>query len=952
MKDNKIKIFLLAFLITVISLPVIVFADSREYNGLIYYDYGNYVHITGVNENVPTVVEIPSYIDGKKVSSIYGINGEYGDKIEKIIIPSDIDINYIGQNAFEGMDSLVTVEIYANIKTIESEAFANCPKLREVILPDSLNYIYNGAFYNDVSLESITIPDNVYDLGGGAFRGHGVFQNCYNLKEVKLPSNLQTIGTRAFYKTTSLSKITLPELKVQTQDYNIGDEAFAYSGLTEIEIPYSYYRLNHLGEYLFYKCKNLKKVTFLGKDDYRLVISTGMFEDCINLKIVNFNDNNLYIGDYSFKGTTSLETIDLSKASYIGDEAFAYSGVKNIALTAEKIGNSAFINSSLETVEMNLNYFEKIGDLAFANCKNLNKFTLRSYVNEDDLGNNIFKNTNVTLYTRENDYIKKYAEQNNIKYVFLDEASSREIDSIPVQKYTGKEIKPKVIVRVKDKVLVEGVDYEVTYSNNIEVGQGQIYIKGKGIYDFQNWNSFYIEKNLDDGLHLNSSYDFEYFKNGKIDTTFTGIVEYNDSERQYLNGLYYVKNGIVDSAYTDLVYHKGEWRYVSGGKVDDSYTGLATNKNGTYYVQQGEISFAYSGSWLSDYCVSKDNCSEAFILKNSKVDTDANGLKYLFGKWYYFKRGMVDSNYSGFFTNKNGTYYVSNGKVNFDYNGLVYYNKKWTPVVNSKVNNNYTGVLANKNGKYLTQKGEITFKYNGFYKEGNKVYKIKNSKVDTTFTGLKSFNGTWYYFVKGENALDYTGYASNSNGTYYVQKGIITFKYNELVKYNGKWTAIVNSKVVPNYTGISSNRQGNYYLENGVLSFKYNGTYKASTGDIYTFKNSRQDVDFTGLKLVNDTWYYFEKGVTDYTYTGYANNSNGTYYVEKGKITFKYNGLVYYNGKWTAIVKSKIQPKYTGLSTNKNGTYYLKNGEVQFGFSGTVTLNGKTYTIVNGKVKM
>ena len=56
------------------------------------------------------------------------------------------------------------------------------------------------------------------------------------------------------------------------------------------------------------------------------------------------------------------------------------------------------------------------------------------------------------------------------------------IDPIPDEIYSGKEIKPQPVVRDGDRVLTEGVDYEVEYRNNTEVGEAEVVIKGKGNY--------------------------------------------------------------------------------------------------------------------------------------------------------------------------------------------------------------------------------------------------------------------------------------------------------------------------------------------------------------------------------------------------------------------------------------------------------------------------------------
>ncbi|MBQ4579891.1 MAG: hypothetical protein IJA83_04460 [Clostridia bacterium] len=56
------------------------------------------------------------------------------------------------------------------------------------------------------------------------------------------------------------------------------------------------------------------------------------------------------------------------------------------------------------------------------------------------------------------------------------------ITDIADQVYTGEEIKPEVTVTMGNKTLVEGTDYDVTYSNNVNVGEATVTVTGKGNY--------------------------------------------------------------------------------------------------------------------------------------------------------------------------------------------------------------------------------------------------------------------------------------------------------------------------------------------------------------------------------------------------------------------------------------------------------------------------------------
>lgn len=61
-----------------------------------------------------------------------------------------------------------------------------------------------------------------------------------------------------------------------------------------------------------------------------------------------------------------------------------------------------------------------------------------------------------------------------------------EIEDIPDQKYTGSEVKPKVVLKDNNYTLIEDVDYYLYYENNVECGNNAIiYILGDGYYNIE-----------------------------------------------------------------------------------------------------------------------------------------------------------------------------------------------------------------------------------------------------------------------------------------------------------------------------------------------------------------------------------------------------------------------------------------------------------------------------------
>ena len=60
--------------------------------------------------------------------------------------------------------------------------------------------------------------------------------------------------------------------------------------------------------------------------------------------------------------------------------------------------------------------------------------------------------------------------------------SQASVSSIRNQTYSGKEITPSIVVKEKKKILTEGIDYQVFYENNVEIGTATVIISGLGDY--------------------------------------------------------------------------------------------------------------------------------------------------------------------------------------------------------------------------------------------------------------------------------------------------------------------------------------------------------------------------------------------------------------------------------------------------------------------------------------
>ena len=135
-------------------------------------------------------------------------------------------IAYIGKEAFKDCDRLHQVILPSSMKEIGKSAFAGCSSLKSIALPKKLGKIESGAFRN-TGLKSLEIPKSVYWIGKEMLAG------CKQLEQITIPDNIDSIPEGLLEGCTSLSKIYL-----HNQLSGIGDRAFAgCSSLILLVIP-------------------------------------------------------------------------------------------------------------------------------------------------------------------------------------------------------------------------------------------------------------------------------------------------------------------------------------------------------------------------------------------------------------------------------------------------------------------------------------------------------------------------------------------------------------------------------------------------------------------------------------------------------------------------------------------------------------------------------------------
>ena len=101
----------------------------------------------------------------------------------------------------------------------------------------------------------------------------------------------------------------------------------------------------------------------------------------------------------------------------------------------------------------------------------------------------------------EQDHLNIFEENNKIKYgdgINIASATVTGIES--AYQYSGKEIKPEIMVMLEGKVLIKDTDYSVEYLNNVTPGTAAVKVIGRGAYEGSKTVKFVIEKKAVEGF--------------------------------------------------------------------------------------------------------------------------------------------------------------------------------------------------------------------------------------------------------------------------------------------------------------------------------------------------------------------------------------------------------------------------------------------------------------------
>lgn len=315
-------------------------------------------------------------------------------------------------------------------------------------IPDAEVEITKFGVNSPNGMTSVVLPEKATVIGKEAFSQNALVRVDF--------TGITSIGGSAFYG-NDLVEAILPDTVTE-----MGDGAFSANDITEVRLS--------------------SGVT---------VIPAGAFSMNIRLDHVTIPNTVTEIGQTAFAGArlTSLEIPD--SVTKIGMKAFHLHHLTSLVIpgSVKEIGESAFEGTYKATTLKTLvieEGVESIGKYAFKEAL-LEEVAFPNSiktVGEKPFLNNKGKDgSHIVEVTTQNKEHRNFTDEtyviNYTGKIGLDEVEDKVKLSFDKADYTGKEIKPEVTI----DGLKEGTDFEVSYTDNVELGVGHVIIKGIGKYE-------------------------------------------------------------------------------------------------------------------------------------------------------------------------------------------------------------------------------------------------------------------------------------------------------------------------------------------------------------------------------------------------------------------------------------------------------------------------------------
>lgn len=394
--------------------------------------------------------------------------------------------------AFRECTALETVNV-PSLTVLPEYCFYGCTSLKSV-KANACTDVERYCFYGCESLESFEAPlcDYVYEYA---------FYGCSSLESVDM--KLVTINDCSFANCTSLKNVNFEKTRY------IEDNAFA--GCTSLEIV-NLCGVTRIRPYAFSGCTGLTLAIF---DNTECTIYNNAFANCPNLTFDCEEDSAAY--NYAIANNIPFTAIKVS----FQNDTYEYTGseiepsiivsISGMALTYNEDYTLTFENNIEKgTAKVTVHFignFEGLRDaertfrIVACNVKNVQiEYVVDNEYSGEEVKPKVVVKYGGKVLTEGTDYTINYNSSTDAGSMFFTIKGKgnytgsvdcyyniirRDIAEATVSKnndmvYTGEGLTPKPVITWNGFTLVEDVDYEIRYFENVNAGYGTMVIYGMG----------------------------------------------------------------------------------------------------------------------------------------------------------------------------------------------------------------------------------------------------------------------------------------------------------------------------------------------------------------------------------------------------------------------------------------------------------------------------------------
>ena len=484
-------------------------------------------YVSGIGTCTETDIIIPKKSPSGDLVTAIGDNAFTGsDTVVSITIPDSV--TQISAMGLEGCDALETIIIneyntkfvfekdclidkdtktlvYAmkdakiptddSVAIIGAYAFSSHDSIVELVIPANIQSIEAYAFRECDEITSVTLGENVSTLGQGAFYG------CDKLDSIVVSKSVTEMGDDAFLNCSALEKVYISDLaswcKIE----------FAQNDANPVYLAHSLYLNEHLltepifssdieaiGSYSFVGCTSLEMIVIPST-----VTSVGYyaFAECGELDYIEIPNNSLSIGGTAFSDSQVIGArFPANKASVIPKTHIAAAVITG----SGDISSSAFYNcDSLVSVEI-MSGVSNIGSSAFYDCDNLKNLTLSSSVSK--IGENAFSECEslpvtsidgaIYLSVGENPYywLLEVVRDDTVTEYTLQSGLMRIADGVFDEEKVTKVVIPKSVVYIGEKTFDPKDTVTLQYEGTCAEWKQVIKYKPDIYYEFEDYLIF------------------------------------------------------------------------------------------------------------------------------------------------------------------------------------------------------------------------------------------------------------------------------------------------------------------------------------------------------------------------------------------------------------------------------------------------------------------------------